>query len=194
MLSCENVAFGTSQFLTFRNFGASFMSGAYVVLYGSNGVGTTSMLKMMSGSIKPTAGRITRKGNLSATFIGSDLDIKDGDTVENTLLRWAGHDREIIPIASEHFFLEDILSSKCRALSPGEKKRVALAKLMILRSDMWFLDRPFEQLDDYAADALLCAIAARTNNEGIVICAAGVDRKLDYYDQAIKICLDDFWD
>ena len=191
LLTCEDIGFKSARGLLFQNFNASFMNGGFIAIYGSSGMGTSTLLKILANIIKPHQGKVLR--DKKAIFIDHKLAIEEDRTVLQNLNFWAkiaGEFQDIVDIACHHFGLETVMREKCSDLSYGEKKRVSLAKLMILRSDIWVLDRPFEQIDDEGAFRLLSAIAGRTNNNGLVICSTGIERSTDYFERAQKICID----
>ena len=138
----------------FENFSCVIERGDKIGIIGSNGVGKTSLIKVLLGQIKPSDGQIK---------IGTKLEIAYFDQLRSTLnenlsiLDNLSDGREVIEIknSKKHVvsYLQDFLFSPQRiktpvnALSGGEKNRLLLAKLFSQKANVLVMDEPTNDLD-----------------------------------------------
>lgn len=122
-----------------------------VGLVGPNGAGKSTMLKILSGQISTDQGQITKKKGLVIGFLEQTPSFKEDDTIMSAILSKCLHPDEAI--AKAYYFLgllelnrfgEDFLVEK---LSGGWRKKVALARELILDPEILFLDEPTNHLD-----------------------------------------------
>jgi len=158
--------------------------GSLLHVRGRNGSGKTTLLRALCGLLAPDAGEIRWNGANSRSLgdeyhadllyfghlngIKSDLtgienlrvsSTLDGDDVENEQL-WS---------ALKQMGLAGFEDLPTKVLSQGQKKRVALARLLVSTAPLWILDEPFTALDVDAVDALQMLIGAQVASDGIVI-------------------------
>lgn len=77
----------------------------------------------------------------------------------------------------------------CRYLSAGEKRRLALARLLAAHAELWLLDEPATGLDARALDDLFAAISAHRRRGGCVVASTHVKLRID---RAARLSLADF--
>lgn len=143
--------------------GLSFVvgPGQALVLEGRNGSGKTSLLKLLCGVRQPDGGEIRWHGEDIHT-LGADYHAhiayvghKDGVKAELTAcenLEFAaglGVPKGSIAAALERLELSGLDDTVARHLSAGQKRRLALARLLITHSSLWILDEPFTSLDSH---------------------------------------------
>ena len=158
--------------------------GTLLHVRGRNGSGKTTLLRMLCGLLLPEAGEIRWQGENIARmgedfhrdtlYFGHLNGIKgdltgienlrvsatlDGDPVTDPAI---GNALERIGLAG----FEDLPT---RMLSQGQKKRVALARLLLTTASLWILDEPFTALDVDAVDFLQARIAEHVAAEGLVL-------------------------
>ena len=159
-------------------------AGELLHLYGHNGSGKTTLMRTLCGLISPTEGEV-RWNNLpirkqrdeyaaELLYLGHKNGLKDDLTgVENLLVacRMAGlkveEDRAWAVL--EQMGLRGHEDLPSRVLSQGQQKRVALAKLLLSRAQLWILDEPFVGLDVAAVALLENVLAEHVAGGGMVV-------------------------
>lgn len=141
--------------------------GEVVALLGPNGSGKTTLLRLMAGLLKPTRGRVVREGR--ALFLANPPAFHRHLTAREHLLfdlgfHGAQGDWEA---ALARFALPPDLP--LAAFSSGMKKRLALARLLLLRPDLWLLDEPETALDVEGRELLLEAVGEARRGAGVVL-------------------------
>jgi heme exporter protein A len=151
---------GDHRLFTDLNF--SLQGGELLRLRGSNGSGKTSLLRLMCGLMEPTAGEVIWKGesihtqrdefNAELLYLGHLNGIKSELTgfenlrISNTLRGETPTDNQIYDALGQIGLAgrEDLPT---QVLSQGQKRRVALARLLLSDAALWILDEPFTALD-----------------------------------------------
>lgn len=168
----------------FHGVGFRLEAGELLFLQGRNGAGKTSLLRMLCGLSQPESGEIRWKGEsirrLSDDFradlcyLGHLNAIKEELTPLENLLASAR-------LAGESLSEDDALDAleqvgllgredlACRYLSQGQKRRVALARLVKERRPLWILDEPFVALDVNAVAWLAGIIGAHLQRGGLAV-------------------------
>lgn len=135
----------------FKRVGFGIEEGDRAGLVGPNGAGKSTLLKILAGQADADAGDVTRKRSLRMGFLEQTPLFKHQETIMDALLSKV-HDRdESLMLAYEYLaklelaqFGEDFLVED---LSGGWKKRVALARELMLEPDLLLLDEPTNHLD-----------------------------------------------
>jgi len=160
-LVIEDLAVARGGRPLFEGFQAALGAGEALALTGANGAGKTSLLRAVAGLLRPEAGRIrfeaagaaleaeeARTGALH--LLGHHDGLKTGRTAGEELefwSAWTGASRAGLDRAIEVFRLEPLMGLEVRKLSAGQRKRVALARLVASPRPLWLLDEPLAPLD-----------------------------------------------
>ena len=184
-LHIEDLAIQRGERLLFRGLGACVSAGEAVALIGANGAGKTSLLRAVAGLIRPVAGRVWFEGP------GGELDIADarrGDChllghqdglkasrlVREELLfqaRWTGGTAAAALAASERLGLTRLLDLEVRVLSAGQRRRLALARLLASPRALWLLDEPLAPLDSVHRSLFGEVMAEHVGRGGLILAA-----------------------
>lgn len=176
-LRVEALSLSRGGRVLFDNLSFAAASGAYVEVQGSNGSGKTSLLRALAGFLRPQSGEIVFEGvdepALAFHYIGHANGLKREATAREHLRYWAGL---FSGAPSEDFVaqaldLYRVLKAPVRALSQGQARRLALARLIVAPRSIWLLDEPAAALDDAGKAVLNELIASHRASGGIVIAA-----------------------
>ena len=137
-----------------KNFSATFLRGDKIGLIGPNGVGKSTLLKIILGELPPDAGKVRQGANLQVAYFDQMRDSLD---LNATLEDFISPGSEWIEIGTQRkhvkSYLGDFLFSPARASSPvrslsgGERNRLLLARLFARPANVLVLDEPTNDLD-----------------------------------------------
>jgi len=134
-------------------------------IVGRNGAGKTTLLRVIAGTETPNSGRVTHAGGLRVGVLAQGDDLDGEATVHHVVLGdrpehdWAG-DRTLREVVTT-LLREDSFDRTVGTLSGGERRRVALAALLLEDVDLLMLDEPTNHLDIETIDWLARHLAAR---------------------------------
>ena len=184
MLEICNLACTRGDHLLFSDLNFTLNAGEIVQVQGVNGSGKTTLLRTLCGLVKPTAGQINWSGkniqDLGAEYyaemiyLGHLNALKDElNAVENMRisagLAGCEVDNQQIFAALQRMGLRGREILPVKALSQGQSRRVALARLLIGHFPLWILDEPLTALDVGAVQLIQDLIAAHLARNGMVI-------------------------
>ena len=184
MLEADNLECVRGERRLFAGLGFRLEAGELLYLQGRNGAGKTSLLRMIIGLLPPETGEIRWKGEpirragesfrADLCYLGHLNAIKEELTpLENLLAaaRLAGEDlsEDDALDALEQVGLAGREDLACKYLSQGQKRRVALARLVKELRPLWVLDEPFVALDVAAVDWLAGLISAHLQRGGLAV-------------------------
>jgi heme exporter protein A len=164
--------------------GLSFrlLSGQVLLLEGRNGSGKTSLLRLLCGMRQPDAGEIRWDGedifrlgpdyHVHVAYVGHKDGIKQDLTAFENLKLAQG-----LGAPSPNVGIEDALGQvelwgfddiPARNLSAGQQRRLALARLLITRANLWILDEPFTSLDSHGIQIIEQLFATHVAQGGML--------------------------
>jgi heme exporter protein A len=151
-------------------------------LAGPNGSGKSSLLRLMAGLLEPVDGSIAWNGAPIADdreahrtrlrYLGHLDAVKPHLSVAENLRFWAqywGAPRDAVPGALERLGLARLGDAAGRRLSAGQRRRLALARLLLAPAKLWLLDEPTAALDSDGIRLFLILVAECRAQGGIVV-------------------------
>ncbi|HBK08448.1 MAG TPA: heme ABC transporter ATP-binding protein CcmA [Acetobacteraceae bacterium] len=184
MLTAEGVAVFRGERLVFRDLFLTVPSGGALILAGANGSGKSTLLRLLAGLVRPAAGQILWEGadafaDLAAhgervAYLGHQDAVKPGLTVTENLLFAATVSRRSIATALEAVGLDALADLPSRMLSAGQKRRLAIARLVLSTAQLWLLDEPTLGLDTASIDRFGALLGQHRAGGGIVVAATHV--------------------
>ncbi len=184
MLEADNLECVRGERRLFAGLGFRLAAGELLFLQGRNGAGKTSLLRMLLGLLPPEHGEIRWHGRpirqladdyrADLCYLGHLNAIKEELTpLENLLAAARLADEDLSEDdaidALEQVGLAGREDLACKYLSQGQKRRVALARLVKERRPLWILDEPFVALDVAAVDWLAQLISGHLQRGGLAV-------------------------
>jgi heme exporter protein A len=184
MLQGSNLACVRGDRRLFKDVNFSLEAGGLMQVRGPNGSGKTSMLRMLCGLSNPALGEITWCGTAirslggdyyaAMTYMGHLSGTKDDLTVvENLRISSALAGLEVNETqareALQHMGLGGRETLPVKVLSQGQRRRVALARLLVCQTKLWILDEPLAALDVSAVKLMQSILEQHLEQGGMVV-------------------------
>ena len=179
-LKIEHLACMRGYKTLFGELNLSLKSGDLMELRGPNGCGKSTLLRCIAGLTGPSAGRIVWDDDVEATerlhYVGHFDAIKPQETVLQQAAFWASFlgvssPRKAARQALKQVGLGNRLSAPGRGLSAGQRRRLALTRLIMASRPVWLLDEPLAALDSDGQLLVRELVAHHQSHGGIVIAA-----------------------
>ncbi len=184
MLEVRDLSCVRGDHRLFANLAFTLRAGELLHLRGHNGSGKTSLIRTLCGLTMPDEGDVLWNGkdirgqrdeyNRILTYFGHHGAIKgDLTAYENLVLSCqmtgipVNEDRLLKALVDMGLAGREDLPTK--VLSQGQKRRVALARLLVVDSELWILDEPFTALDVKAVQLLMSVLADQLQRGGLVL-------------------------
>jgi heme exporter protein A len=172
-LSIENLACVRGGRLLFKDLSCRLDAGGAALVRGPNGVGKSSLLRIIAGLLKPYAGTINRGGRLALADEAHALDPRQ--PLGRALGFWAAIDgagAAAVEQALAVMAIAHLADVPVRMLSTGQRKRATLARVIASGADVWLLDEPANGLDTSSLALLDGAMAAHRARGGVILAAS----------------------
>jgi heme exporter protein A len=181
-LHIEALSIQRGERVLFSGISADIKAGEAVALTGANGAGKTSLLRAVAGLIRPSAGAVRFEGVADADearrgglhLIGHQDGLDPGRPARDELafqVRWLGGEAGAATAAAERLGLTRQLDLEVRRLSAGQRRRLALARLIAAPRPLWLLDEPLAPLDTASRGLFGEVLAAHLAGGGLVLAA-----------------------
>ena len=184
MLLANNINFKRNNKTILKNINLSLQSKKIIHLSGKNGVGKTTLLKILTNILEPEIGEIFWNGkNIKKNpfdFYKNTTFIMDKQTAQNTLtvkeniffwhkLFCSKINSQEIESLLELLLLNEYKNTYVNNLSYGEIKKLELSRLIIEQKKLWVLDEPYIGLDDKSVELINATIKNHAKLGGMVI-------------------------
>ena len=154
VIRARNVSYRYGDEPLIENFSLKIMRGDRIGLIGNNGVGKTTLLRLLLGELQPQSGTIKHGTNLEVGYfdqLRQTLDLEKSVAYNvgegRTYIKLNGKDRHIVGYLKGFLFGPKRSMMPVKALSGGERNRVILAKLFTQPANLLVLDEPTNDLD-----------------------------------------------
>jgi ATP-binding cassette subfamily F protein uup len=162
VIEARHISKSFGERLIVDDFSIRLLRGDRVGIIGPNGIGKTTLLKLLMGEMAIDSGKIRWGLNLTPTYLDQNRVILDPDrTLWETLcdtgtdqIMVRGEPRHVLGYLRDFLFEERQARSPVRVLSGGEKNRLVLAKMLARESNFLILDEPTNDLDMETLDLL----------------------------------------
>ncbi len=169
VIRARNVSYGYGDEQIIHNFSIKIMRGDRIGLIGNNGVGKTTLLRLLLGELEPQTGTVKHGTNLEVGYfdqLRQNLDLEKSVAYNvgegRTYIRLNGKDRHVVGYLKGFLFSPKRSTMPVKSLSGGERNRVILAKLFTRPANLLVLDEPTNDLDIETLEVLeqkLCEYA-----------------------------------
>ena len=152
VLTAENITKAYSERVLLDHASFSLQEGEKVGVIGVNGMGKSTLLRIVAGAEEPDEGTVITGNSVKIGYLPQEPEFREGETVLSAALRGTLRNREDFEKESEaKSMLMKLdftdLNQPVRELSGGQRKRVALAHVLLQPADILVLDEPTNHLD-----------------------------------------------
>jgi ATPase subunit of ABC transporter with duplicated ATPase domains len=159
----DNVSLSYSDNKVIRDFSIMVEAGDKVGIVGANGVGKTTLLKLLAKALQPSHGEVKWSENADLGYMAQD--VSDEFDTQLNLREWTerfaqeGDDDQVIRgILGRLLFSNDEIGKQVKVCSGGEKNRLVFGRLMLGRHNVLLMDEPTNHLDMESIESLQYAI------------------------------------
>jgi heme exporter protein A len=187
LLFADGLACRRGQRLIFEGLRLAVPAGGALLLIGPNGSGKSSLLRLLAGLLKEAAGSVQWRGQALGDdpagqlhYLGHQDALKNVLTVAENLSFWARLHNPAMPAgrieaALAEMALTALKDLPAQLLSAGQRRRLALARLVAAEAPLWLLDEPSVGLDHASVGRLEAVIDNHRATGGIVVLSTHID-------------------
>ena len=170
-LTATDLACRRGERLLFRALDLALEDGAALHITGANGVGKSSLLRLLAGLLRPYAGSVAAKGAIALMDERPALD--PHLPLGRALGFWARIDgAQSDDAIASRLALDNLLDVPVRYLSTGQRKRAAMARVFGQSAEIWLLDEPLSGLDEASQSLVVQLVGEHMAAGGIAIIAS----------------------
>jgi len=167
-LAADDLACRRGDRVLLRGVGFALGPGDALHLAGPNGIGKSSLLRILAGLMRPYAGRVEASGAIALSDEHLPLDAHR--PLGAALAFWQRIDGVVA--GDDRFGLDDLGDVPVRYLSTGQRKRAALSCMVASGAAIWLIDEPLNGLDAHWSTVAQAAIEAHRASGGIAVIAS----------------------
>ena len=189
LLKGDSLCVFRGERLVLSKISLSLHAGEAMLLTGPNGAGKSTLLRVLAGLRHPDAGTLLWQGqpvkdDITAhtqrvAYLGHQEALKPGLTVTENLKIYATTTGSNIAEALKTFNLLELADLPARQLSAGQKRRTALARVLLRQAPLWLLDEPTLGLDNATISLLGEALTRHRQKGGMIIATSHVPLPMD---------------
>lgn len=148
-ISCKNLTFGyNEEELLYENLSFDLTRGEKLLIVGENGIGKTTLLKLIINILKPLEGEIIISPKTKIGYYAQEHEIlKKDKTIKDNFNDSGLTEYELRRFLGSFLFTGEDIFKKVENLSPGERARISLAKIALTKANTLLLDEPTNHLD-----------------------------------------------
>ena len=170
-LAATDLACRRGDRLLFKGLDLACAAGEAVHVTGSNGIGKSSLIRILAGLLRPYSGKVETEGAIG--LVDERLALDENLPLGRALAFWesldgcrdAGRALEVLQLGA-------LMDVPVRYLSTGQRKRAALARLLNRNCPIWLLDEPLNGLDMQAQASFETLVALHCSGGGLAIVAS----------------------
>lgn len=146
-IKINNLSFGYDKSLI-NNLSVDVFKNEKILILGENGVGKTTLLKLINDILVPNSGEIIKTKKTHIAYYAQEHELlNESESILNNFDDLNISEKQLRSVLGRFLFFDNEINKKVSVLSPGERSRVALAKLMLSKSNVLLLDEPTNHLD-----------------------------------------------
>ncbi|MFT0851335.1 ABC-F family ATPase [Achromobacter sp. F4_2707] len=162
-VTVKDLSKGYDSHQVIKNFSLTLEAGQKVAIIGANGVGKTTLLRLLAGDLQPDSGSVKWSDAADLGYMAQD--VSDQFETDLNLFDWLGEyrqpgddDQALRSVLGRLLFSGDDISKSVSVLSGGEKNRMTFGRLMLGRHNVMLLDEPTNHLDMESIESLQYAL------------------------------------
>ncbi|TWT34814.1 ATP-binding cassette domain-containing protein [Blastopirellula retiformator] len=154
VIHAENISHAFKDLVICRDFSTTIMRGDKIGVLGPNGVGKTTLLRILLGELQPDSGDVTVGSKVEIAYfdqlhaaLNEEQTLRENIGEENEFININGKSKHVIGYLQEFLFTPEQSHRPIKHLSGGERNRLLLARLFAKPSNLLILDEPTNDLD-----------------------------------------------
>jgi heme exporter protein A len=167
-ITATDLACRRGERLLFARLSLELAGGEALQVAGANGLGKSSLIRLLAGLMRPFAGSVQRDGGTALVDERPALD--EHQPLGTALSFWSALDHGSAPL--ERLGLANLTDVPVRYLSTGQRKRAALARLIGQSAPIWLLDEPLNGLDTAGVALVEALVAEHCASGGLAVIAS----------------------